>query len=120
MPWGFSLLHQILSIPQPLLHSTLAYLTFKTLGQAWRDDIFEMLTGNWYFPCPPWLPPSLYSVSEASGLGWAAEARDKRSLFLAFEFQKSVPSEQEGFITKLKILETASVRGGRKGSFSPS
>lgn len=49
--------------------------------------------------------PSIQSA-RPGGPGWAAEARDKRSRFLAFEFQKSVSSEQEGFITKLNILET--------------
>lgn len=59
------------------------------------------------FLSPAPLAPSLYSVSEASGPGWAAEGSDKRGGFLALEFQKSVPLEQEGFTTKLNILEKA-------------
>lgn len=57
------------------------------------------------FPPPSPPEPSLSSGSEASGPGWAAEGRDKRGLFLAFGFQTSVPLDQEGFISKLNVLE---------------
>lgn len=63
------------AIPQPLLHSTRAYLTFKTLDQAWRDDIFEMLTGNWYFPVDAF--PLLGEQGLGAGMGSRSQRQEE-------------------------------------------